>query len=110
MIVLVVVKTNQRHRQISAASRVLGSDLIRATNSVHLVRMSPFLKARLEEMLASPTQLTGVVLGDEPSPAGDGSACSRLVLKNAKGERLLIRLRQAGNGKFEVVGFRSVAR
>ncbi len=91
------------------ASRSLGAELIAATNSPHLVRMSPFLKAQLDRMLGSPTRVAAVLAGDAPRPAGDGSACSRIVLTNAVGHGLLLRLRQAGSGKFEVVGFRTLS-
>jgi len=104
-----VVKRSQQRGVISAASRSLGVELIASTNSSRLVRMSPYLRARLEQMLGSPTHVASVLLGDEAPPVGDGSACSRLVLTNAAGQRLLIRLRQAGDGTFEMVGFRSLS-
>jgi hypothetical protein len=109
-VVMGVVARRGQHRDIvQMASRSLGAELISATNSPRLVRMSPFLKARLEKLLASPTQLAAVLTGDAPPPVGDGSACSRLVLTNAAGHRLLIRLREAGSGMFEVVGFRNLS-
>jgi hypothetical protein len=72
-----------------------------------LIRVNPFLRAKLSALLGSPTHVAGVLAGDSPKPDGDGSACSRPVLTNSGGQRLLIRLRQAGEaGMFEVVGFR----
>ncbi len=109
VVVGVIAMRSQHHGVIYVASRRAGMDLVSATNSTRLVRISPFLKARLEKMLASPTQVAAVFVGDAPPPIGDGNACSRLVLTNAAGERLLIRLRDAGSGRFEVVGFRNLS-
>jgi hypothetical protein len=109
MVIGVVAKRSQHRSVISMASRSLGSELIAATNSPHLVRMSPYLRARLEQLLSSPTHVASVLPGDEAPPIGDGSACSRLVLTNNAGQRLLLRLREAAGGRFEVVGFRSLS-
>ena len=108
--VMVVVATKARHRAvITGASLAIANDLITATNSPHVLRVNPYLAAQLSKLLGSPTHIAAVLSGDEPS--GGGMACSRLVLTNAAGQRLLIRLRQAGRpGTFEVVGFSSEAR
>jgi hypothetical protein len=72
--------------------------------------VGPHLKAQLSELLRSPTRISTVRLGDAPPPAGDGKACSRLVLTNKAGQRLLIRLRQVDRpGMFEVLGFRNIS-
>ncbi len=95
---------------ISVASRSIGGDLIATTNSPHLVRIGPGLQARLSELLSVRTHVAEVLLGDEPSPFGDGTACSRLVLTNDAGRGLLIRLRPAEqSGMFHVLGFRAVS-
>jgi hypothetical protein len=95
---------------ISVASRSIGDDLIASTNSSHLVRIGPDLKTRLSELLSVRTHIADVLLGDEPAPIGDGTACSRLVLTNDAGRGLLIRLRQAEeSGMFHVLGFRSIS-
>jgi hypothetical protein len=109
--VMAVVATRTQHRGIIiAASSSIGHDLITATNSSHLVRVNPFLRSRLSHLLGSPTHVAAVLPGDTPAPAGDGQACSRLVLTNNAGQRLLIRLRQAGgSGMFDVVGFQSLS-
>jgi hypothetical protein len=110
VMVMAVVATRTQHRGIIvAASSSIGHDLITTTNSARLVRVSPFLRARLSQLLGSPTQIAAVVPGDAAQPIGDGSACSRLVLTNTAGQRLLIRLRQAdSSGMFEVAGFRDL--
>lgn len=106
---MAVVATRTQHRGvIIAASSSIGHDLITDTNSAHLVRLGSHLRAQLSQLLGSPTHVAAVFPGDEPPPTGDGSACSRLVLTNNAGQRLLIRLRQADrSGMFDVVGFRS---
>ena len=102
-----IAARSQRRGIIIAASSSLGHDLITSTNSAHLIRVNPFLRAKLSRLLGSPTHVASVLAGDSPKPDGDGSACSRLVLTNNAGQRLLIRLRQAGGaGMFEVVDFR----
>jgi hypothetical protein len=92
LVALTVAVKSQHRGVITAASRSIASDLIAATNSSHLVHMSPFLRARLARLLGSPSHLASVFMGDAPPPVGDGSACSRLVLTNNAGQRLLIRL------------------
>jgi hypothetical protein len=108
--VAVNVAARSQHRGvIIAASSSLGHDLITETNSARLVRMSPFLRTKLSQLLGSPTHVAAVLSGDLPRPDGDGSACSRLVLTNSAGQCLVIRLRQADrSGKFDVVGFRDL--
>ena len=84
----------------------VGRDIIETTNSSHLTKIDPALQARLSELLVSPTHIATVLLGDEPSPIGDGSACSRLVLTNEVADKIVIRLRQADTpGTFYVLGF-----
>jgi hypothetical protein len=88
----------------------VGREIIETTNSSHLIKIGPGLQARLSELLVSPTHIATVLLGDEPSPIGDGSACSRLVLTNDLGDGVVIRLRQADTpGTFHVVGFLKAA-
>ena len=107
LVVALLVVRSQNRGLIRAASLSIGQDLIRTTNSTHLVRVGPYLRAQLSDLLASPTRVATVLLGDARSPDGDGSACSRLVLTNKAGHRLLIRLRRADRtGMFDAVGFR----
>jgi hypothetical protein len=106
-----VIAIRGQHRGfISVASRSIGGDLITATNSSHLVRIGPDLQARLSELLSARAHVADVLMGDEPSPFGDGTACSRLFLTNDAGRGLLIRLRPAEqSGMFHVLGFRTVS-
>src|SRR4051812_24955130 len=107
-----IIAVRGQHRGfISVASRSIGGDLIASTNSSHLVRIGPDLQAYLAELLSARTHIAAVLLGDEPSPIGDGTACSRLVLTNDAGRGLLIRLRPAEeSGMFHVLGFKTVSR
>jgi hypothetical protein len=106
----IVVVKGQRRGFISVASRSIGEDLITSTNSSHVVRIGPGLQAALSELLSAPAHVADVLMGDEPSPIGDGKACSRLVLTNDIGKGLLIRLRPAEqSGMFHVLGFRTVS-
>jgi hypothetical protein len=90
------------------ASLSIGRELISATNSQHLIQVSPDLQARMAELLASPTRISSVVLGDMAPPMSDGKACSRLVLTNDAGRGLLIRLSRAEqSGKFRVLDYSS---
>ena len=89
----------------SAQTEMIGQELVSATNSPRLVAVGPDLQNRLARFLASPGGVAKVLLGDEPSPIGDGTACSRLVLSNAVGGRLGIRLGPAGREKFQALGF-----
>jgi hypothetical protein len=108
MIALIVAAKGQHRTVITGASLSIANDLITTTNSTRLVRVSPYLTAQLSRLLGSPTHLATVLLGDEPS--GGGMACSRLLLTNSTGQRLVIRLREAGgSGMFEVVGFRNLS-
>jgi hypothetical protein len=99
----------ERRSFLLVASRSIGQDIIAATNSTHLVRIAPDLQSRLSELLSAHTQVADVLLGDEPSPFGDGTASSRLVLSNDVGRALMIRLRPSETGKFEILGFRMIS-
>jgi hypothetical protein len=100
----------RNHRYyVSAQTRMIGQDLIKQTNSSRLVRIGPGLQDRLSGFLAAPSGVADALLGDEPH-LGDGSACSRLVLSNAVGERLGIQLRQDSEPeKFHVLGYWTIA-
>jgi len=106
-----VIAIRGQHRGfISVASRSIGDDFIASTNSSHLVRIGLDLQAQLSELLSARTHIADVLMGDEPSPYGDGTASSRLVLTNDAGRGLLIRLRPAEqSGMFHVLGFRTVS-
>jgi hypothetical protein len=54
--------------------------------------------------------IAAVLLGDEPRPTGDGSACSRLLLTNEMADGILLRLGQGKTiGTFEVLGYLKVS-
>src|SRR5215472_14505534 len=72
---------------VQAQTHMLGDDLCRNTNSTRLVRMPPALRERLSRFFGSRSGVAAVMLGDEPAPLGDGTACSRLVLSNASNTR-----------------------
>ncbi len=102
----VVTGANHHRYYLYAQTRMIGQELIATTNSTRLVHLGSGLQKRLAEFLASPAGIAEAVLGDEPSPIGDGAACSRLVVSNAAGGRLGIRLRQDSEPeRFHVLGF-----
>ncbi|MEO6034887.1 MAG: hypothetical protein ABIQ35_06505, partial [Verrucomicrobiota bacterium] len=41
------------------------------------------LQERLIQFLSSPSSVAEVKIGDEPTPIGNGTACSQLILSNA---------------------------
>ncbi|HRY49498.1 MAG TPA: hypothetical protein P5186_15720 [Candidatus Paceibacterota bacterium] len=91
---------------VYAQTRMIGQELITATNSTRLVQIGSGFRKRLSEFLVSPAGVAEVELGDEPSPIGDGTACSRVIVSNATGGRLGMRLRQdAEPERFHVLGF-----
>jgi hypothetical protein len=97
---------NHRRYDVQAQTRMIGQELIATTNSTRLVQVGSGLQKRLSEFLTSPAGVADVTLGDEPSPIGDGTACSRLIVSNATGGRLGIRLRQDSEPeRFHVLGF-----
>jgi hypothetical protein len=106
-VVFAMISGRSHHRYfIYAHSRMVGEELAATTNSPHLVQIGPGLQKRLSDFLVLPAGLSDVLIGDEPSPIGDGSACSRVVLSNATGGRLGIRLRQdVEPERFQVLGF-----
>jgi len=103
---LFIFTRNQSRGFLLAGASTVGSELISTTNSPHLRLIAPELHGRLVDLLGSPTTVASVVLGDEPSPIGDGRASVRLFLQNQVKVRLGIRLRwNADNRQFDVLGF-----
>lgn len=93
---------------IERATYSVGRGIIEKTNSSLLISIGPGLQAKLEELLASPTHIAAVLLGDEPAPFGDGRGRSRLVLTNEASKSIVIRLRPsegAGEFRFDVLGY-----
>jgi len=91
------------------ATASAGHELINATNTIHMIQLDPAFRTCLSRLLISPTGIQKVVLGDERPPVGDGHASSRLVLTNALGQGLAVRLRlrhEASNGPiFDVLSY-----
>ena len=111
MTIATIHESGEHRSFINVASHSIGGDLVAATNSPHLVRISPELRASLSDLLRSGGHFSTVVLGDDPSPLGDGQACSRIVLTNDVGQGMTIRLRQADqSGIFQVLSFQTHAR
>jgi hypothetical protein len=72
-VVFAMLSGRNHHRYfVYAHSRMIGEDLVATTNSPHLVQVDPALQKRLSEFLVSPAGLSDVLIGDEPSPNGDG--------------------------------------
>ncbi len=109
-VVLALVNGRSHHRyHVYAQTRMIGEELSTTTNSPRLVRIGAELQKQLADLLASPSAVAEVQLGDEPSPIGDGSACSRLILSNAVGRRIGIRLRQDSEAaRFNVLDYWTV--
>jgi hypothetical protein len=106
--VVFALVSGSRHNRyhVYAQARMIGEELSTTTNSSRLVQLGPGLRQRLSDFLISPSGLAEVQLGDEPPPIGDGSACSRVILSNAVGGRVGIRLRQDSQPeRFHVLGY-----
>jgi hypothetical protein len=78
---------------ITIATASVGHELIGVTNTPHWVRVGPGLRAELSDLLAAPTHINKVILGDDRPPTGDGHASSRLILTNELGRSVSLRLR-----------------
>ena len=101
---------NHRRGLISAASRSIGSDLIRSNTSARLVYVGSSLQMALSDLQSSSTHISEIRFGDDESPYGNGTARSCVVLTNEAGKALLIRLRPAEEpGMFHVLGYRTLS-
>lgn len=106
-----IQKRNAYHRAIRSASHAIGDELASKGNSSRLDRLNPRLQGRLADFARKRARVAGVLIGDEPPPAGDGNACSRLVLTNDARQGLLLRLGHAGQpGMFHVLGYRDTTK
>lgn len=95
---------------IMSVSRAIGTELIEKTNSNHVVKIDSGLHSELASLLGSPTQVSEVLLGDEPGKSDD-KASSRLVLTNSVGKGLVIRLGPAEQSEgFQVLGYWSLSK
>ncbi|MFA6544262.1 MAG: hypothetical protein WCS99_07540 [Limisphaerales bacterium] len=95
-------------RYLEVQALQTGWDLVKTTNSPQLVRIGPGLEGRLASLLHTNAGVFKVLLGDEPSPIGNGKASCRLILTNAAADSFGIRLR-ADSGKFHVLGYWSLS-
>ncbi len=86
-------------------TRSLGAQLIARTNSPQLL-LQPYQRERLGQLLSHRTFVAQVKTGDQPKPLGDGRASSWMVLSNAQGAQIVLRLRRADNGEFHLLSFR----
>jgi len=100
----------ERRDLMLALSMSVGSDLVHTTNSRALTGVTAELQSDIKQIQASPTQAI-IRTGDDSPPLGDGRAYFRLLLTNAIGQGLTLRLRpesEPGTGlrKFRVLGYR----
>jgi hypothetical protein len=94
------------HRHVSDGTRDIGQDLITHANSSRLANLPLGFAPQLSTLLASPTQISAVLMGDDPAPLGDGSACSRLILTNQSARGIHLRLGQTQDPeKFRIIGY-----
>lgn len=106
--VLLVLSSGSRHRRyhLFAQTRMIGQELITTRNSPRLLPLGSDAEKRLAEFLSSGASAAAVMLDDEPPPVGDGTAASRLILSNAAGETLGIRLsHEPESRRFRILGF-----
>ena len=106
--VFVLREMAQGKRQfITMMTFSFGKEIIETTNSSLVAAISPELHKQLSQLFASATRVAGVRLGDEPPPAGDGRACSRIILTNALAHGLGIRLGlgSIGQSTFDILGY-----
>lgn len=107
MVVVVAVLLMRQARldheyYIMAQTRMIGEELCRSGNSLRLVMVPP----ALSNWVIGRAGVLDVLSGDERPPVGNSTACTRLVLSNASGSRIAIRLRQDANPEqFYVLGF-----
>jgi hypothetical protein len=96
----------ESNRSVISRTYQIGQDLIAHARSPQLSGLPPGLAGQLGNLLNSPTHIAAVLLGDEPPPVGDGSACSRLILTNQMAKGLELRLCPATvPGQFRVMGY-----
>jgi hypothetical protein len=106
LVATIVHGRNQARGFVQAKTREIGQDLIRLTNSQHVIELGHTLEAQLAAFLGSPTRIAAVLRGDEDSPIGDDTASSRLYLENERQQRLIIRLRKdSASEEFHILGF-----
>ncbi len=104
--VVFAIRSARVHREIFVLSQThaIAGELLSETNSVWLAKMSPDLRARLSVLLADNAGIDRCAYGDAPAPIGNGTADSHVVLTNAAGREMGIRLANTG-GEFDTLGW-----
>ena len=103
---VITYKQRSNHGLIAERSRALGQDLVTRTNSTRLASSPMGFTSQLSALLGSPTHIAAVLIGDDPAPLGDGSACSRLILTNENARGIQLRLGQTADPeKFYILGY-----
>lgn len=101
-----------RRNWIIIATMGAGQELIDVTNATRWIRADSELRAHVSDLLASPTHINRILLGDDRTPIGDRRASSRLILTNELGRGLAIRLRlrhHSGGGPiFDVLSYSKI--
>jgi len=106
VVVGMIIGRNHHRQFINARAWAIGKELVKDSRTTNRVMPGPKLEMRLSQFRAPTSGVEDVVLGDEPA-MGDGTACCYVMLTNAMGEHLGIRLRQddADSERFHVVGY-----
>ena len=105
-VVAMTHRLGSSNQAISSRTYQIGQDLISRGTSTQLAGLPPGLPGQLSNLRSSPTTVAVVLLGDEPPPVGDGSACSRLILTNQLAKGLELRLCPAFTGdKLRILGY-----
>lgn len=105
--VVMQARSHLRH-YLMGSGRMIGDELIAATNSTRVVHLSPNLRSRLGDLLSSPAKVEEVLLGDAFEK--DGGAQISLVLGNQRGLRIGLRLKQADeDDRFQILGYWTIA-
>src|SRR5512146_3333395 len=93
--VLVFALSKRGHEDRAAIlrqSELIGGELVSQTNWPHLTFPGHMFQTRMAEFVAVPARVEAVRYGDEPRPAAQGRAASRIYLINQRGSRLALRL------------------
>jgi hypothetical protein len=110
-IALFTARAKRERRDLTLAlSLSVGTDLVHSTTSKALTGVTAELQSDIKQIQASPAQAI-IQAGDDDPPLGDGSASARMLLTNAIGQTLTLRLRlesEPGTGlrNFRVLGYR----
>jgi hypothetical protein len=100
-----------RDDSITYTARCAAWDLEQQTNSTLLVSITPELKTTLAAFLTTPGAYRDTFrFGDDPAPAGDGTATYRIYIRNFDDDCIALRLKHDPQlKKFHILGFRHPA-